>query len=724
MYSASHQVSAPINGEIIDGSGTINPAALSSTASLAAPNNAPSNTSPRGIKRSRSPDQYGDAGADGGEHDDPGVHPDEHGRRKRGRPPKTSRPPQTTTTTNTSNTRYVTPTHQNPPTVAGAIQTPQLQPQPLPNQTPISPPQHSPPSKTTPTKSLVKALPTVRDHTTDTLNEGRDEYLPKEWDDAGEKKVDLQGYLQDGREYRCRTFRVPGRANKLFMLATECARVLGYRDSYLLFNKNRSLYKIIASQIEKDDLIQQDILPYSYRSRQIAIVTARSMFRQFGSRVIVNGRRVRDDYWESKARKQGFTEEDLAGEKRPGAAKARDAAAAAEAAANAGVLPGLGQSDVVYSNTIEGMPHLPPGINSHQGVSLAPLPMIHLAPSTDDPRLREYSSMPRQRQEMTGQPYQDRSQPSTAAEIRNQATQTAEFSKILNSQRAFRQKGLEDFYATPREVPTSSPSHADVVAAPVSQPLQSPHMTSSGAIMNPASQQHRNILTGQPQTQMMTAPTQSMYSQQTQPAPHIATQSPLSSGMHGMRPDVLHSRTANPAALSSAASQTTPYGYQTQSQPMWGQPPPQPQHALSASPHMGMPQYAGQLPQQSPSPHPGSGQQAHHPSQSPHNQVRPTQAMPQGIPMHPQVGQPGMASMGYQGGGVAYSNVTNPRAMYAPTQPPGQQQYVPTQAAGMTMAIGAGVGVPGWPSPAGGHMQSGQPQQGQSGSPLGGWSSY
>jgi hypothetical protein len=31
---------------------------------------APSNLSPRGIKRSRSPDQYGDAGFDGGDHDD------------------------------------------------------------------------------------------------------------------------------------------------------------------------------------------------------------------------------------------------------------------------------------------------------------------------------------------------------------------------------------------------------------------------------------------------------------------------------------------------------------------------------------------------------------------------------------------------------------------------------------------------------------------------------
>jgi hypothetical protein len=116
----------------------------------------------------------------------------------------------------------------------------------------------------------------VRDHTTDQLTPEGDEYIPRETDDAGDKKVMPTGHLLGGREYRCRTFHVPNRGDKLFMLATECARVLGYRDSYLLFNKNRSLYKIIATQAEKDDLIQQELLPYSYRSRQIAIVTAKS----------------------------------------------------------------------------------------------------------------------------------------------------------------------------------------------------------------------------------------------------------------------------------------------------------------------------------------------------------------------------------------------------------------------------------------------------------------
>jgi hypothetical protein len=320
---------------------------------------------------------------------------------------------------------------------AAPVQTPQLKSAALPQ---TSPTQASP-SKSTPTKATVlKALPTVRDHTTDQLNPEGDEYIPREFDDQGEKKVAANGAPLGGREYRCKTFFVQGRGERLFMLATECARVLGYRDSYLLFNKNRSLFKIIATQAEKDDLINQEILPYSYRSRQIAIVTARSMFRQFGSRLIVNGRRVRDDYWEGKARKQGFTEEDAAGEKRPGAAKAREAAAAE--ASNA-VLASLPRGEIIYS---DGPAHM----DSHHGImnsaTLAPLPMINLAP-TDDIR-RDYSNVQRPRHEISGPPYQDRSQPSGQTEVLSQAAQTADFNKVLNQQRGGRAQGSSHPTAT------------------------------------------------------------------------------------------------------------------------------------------------------------------------------------------------------------------------------------------------------------------------------------
>jgi hypothetical protein len=146
--------------------------------------------------------------------------------------------------------------------------------------------------------------------TTRELTSDGHEYESIEQDERGEQKVDANGGLLGGREYRIRTFRLAGRGEKLFMLGAECAKELGYRDSYLLFNKNKNLYKILCHQDDKDQLISMDLLPSAFRTRAIAIVTARSVFRQFGSRVIKDGRRVRDDYWEKKAIEQGFTEHD------------------------------------------------------------------------------------------------------------------------------------------------------------------------------------------------------------------------------------------------------------------------------------------------------------------------------------------------------------------------------------------------------------------------------
>ncbi|KAL9084951.1 MAG: hypothetical protein Q9165_007817 [Trypethelium subeluteriae] len=121
-------------------------------------------------------------------------------------------------------------------------------------------------------------LPTKRDHTIDQLNADGDEYIPREFDAAGERKVSLTGHLQAGREYRCRTFRVQDRGDKLFMLAVECARTLGYLNSFIFFEKNRSLWRIVADQNEKDYLAAKEILSSSDRSLEIAIVTARSVF--------------------------------------------------------------------------------------------------------------------------------------------------------------------------------------------------------------------------------------------------------------------------------------------------------------------------------------------------------------------------------------------------------------------------------------------------------------
>jgi len=512
-------------------------------------------------------------------------------------------------------------------TMAQAIlppQTPQSQSIGLPAQLPTATPTQASPPKTTP-KSVIKALPTVRDHTTDQLGPEGDEYIPREYDDAGEKKVNPTGHLNDGREYRCRTFFVPHRGDKLFMLATECARVLGYRDSYLLFNKNRSLFKIIATQPEKEDLIHQEILPFSYRSRQIAIVTAKSMFRQFGSRVIVNGRRVRDDYWETKARKQGFTEEDMAGEKRPGAAKARDAAAA-EASANASAILGH-HGDIVYSNApVHFGSHPPPQTvqPGMLGATAGPtqLPMI-ISPDSSDMRLGDYRNVPRPRQEISGPAYQDRTQSRTSTELLTQAHHAADFNKQVTQQRSMRGKYIEGIWRQPHETPPSSlpppPTGAGEHAPPTTQPLQLPQASSS----NP-----QQPMLSQPQHIMPTQ--QYPTGQQQQNAPSQSPMRPMP--QTPIRPDQMRNRSPSLSLGSAGMGQTpNPYGFGASNQ-MW--PPPQPQQP--AQPFAGYnvpPQHSPQLHQSSPHQQPPQLRQASGNTQmQPQMQYAGMQAMPQGFP--------------------------------------------------------------------------------------------
>ncbi|KAI0172125.1 chromatin remodelling complex Rsc7/Swp82 subunit-domain-containing protein [Hypoxylon sp. FL1284] len=131
-------------------------------------------------------------------------------------------------------------------------------------------------------------------------------------DPEGEAKVDKNGNLLGGREYRCRTFTIGGRGDRLYMLSTEPARCVGFRDSYLFFTKHKRLYKIIVDDEEKRGMIDRDIIPHSYKGRAIGVVTARSVFREFGALIIVGGKKVVDDYEVAKARSEGVVEGEIA----------------------------------------------------------------------------------------------------------------------------------------------------------------------------------------------------------------------------------------------------------------------------------------------------------------------------------------------------------------------------------------------------------------------------
>ena len=131
-------------------------------------------------------------------------------------------------------------------------------------------------------------------------------------DPDGETKVDKDGYLKGGREYRVRTFTVADKGDRLYMLSTEPARCIGFRDSYLFFQKHRQLYKIILSDEAKRDLIERDLIPHSYKGRAIGVVTARSVFREFGAKIIIGGKKIVDDYNVTEARLNGDVEGELA----------------------------------------------------------------------------------------------------------------------------------------------------------------------------------------------------------------------------------------------------------------------------------------------------------------------------------------------------------------------------------------------------------------------------
>ncbi|KAH8732238.1 chromatin remodelling complex Rsc7/Swp82 subunit-domain-containing protein [Phaeosphaeriaceae sp. PMI808] len=131
-------------------------------------------------------------------------------------------------------------------------------------------------------------------------------------DEEGEAKVDKLGNLKGGRDYRVRIFTITGRGERQYMLSTEPARCCGFRDSYLFFTKHMRLYKVIIDDNEKRDLIDREIIPHSYKGRSIGVVTARSVFREFGARIIIGGKRVIDDYYVTNAKEQGAVEGELA----------------------------------------------------------------------------------------------------------------------------------------------------------------------------------------------------------------------------------------------------------------------------------------------------------------------------------------------------------------------------------------------------------------------------
>jgi hypothetical protein len=103
------------------------------------------------------------------------------------------------------------------------------------------------------------------------------------------------------------------------MLSMEPARILGFRDSYLFFLKNTHLVRVNTTVEERQWMIENGLLMANFKSKLIAVVTARSIFKSFGARIIKGGRSRIDDYFEANA-----TEEDLIDESEGEASRTGD----------------------------------------------------------------------------------------------------------------------------------------------------------------------------------------------------------------------------------------------------------------------------------------------------------------------------------------------------------------------------------------------------------------
>ncbi|KAF9194207.1 hypothetical protein BGZ51_000788 [Haplosporangium sp. Z 767] len=128
-----------------------------------------------------------------------------------------------------------------------------------------------------------------------------DEEIEGEIEEAGEAKITKNGELLGGREYKCRSFTMPTRGDRIYMLSMDPARVLGFRDSYLFFLKNPQLVRVNTTADERAWMIERGMLMPNFKSKLIAVVTARSIFKSFGHRIIKKGRSRVDDYYESRA---------------------------------------------------------------------------------------------------------------------------------------------------------------------------------------------------------------------------------------------------------------------------------------------------------------------------------------------------------------------------------------------------------------------------------------
>ena len=103
----------------------------------------------------------------------------------------------------------------------------------------------------------------------------------------GDTKIDADGNLLDGRQFKATSFTIPNRhPTRKYMLAIDAARTSGFKDSLYYFRRNPLMWKLTLTQQEKDQLIEDGKLSAHLKSRSVTLVTARSAYKMHGAKMI------------------------------------------------------------------------------------------------------------------------------------------------------------------------------------------------------------------------------------------------------------------------------------------------------------------------------------------------------------------------------------------------------------------------------------------------------
>ncbi|WOO80124.1 Chromatin structure-remodeling complex subunit RSC7 [Vanrija pseudolonga] len=122
-------------------------------------------------------------------------------------------------------------------------------------------------------------------------------------DPKGDTKVDAEGRLLGGREYKLVTFTSATRKNKerVYALTIDAARACGYTDSLAFLRRCPQIVKLSCDPDERQMLIDIGRITGNLKHRMVTMVAMRNVFKLMGARLVKGGKWVDDDYNEEQA---------------------------------------------------------------------------------------------------------------------------------------------------------------------------------------------------------------------------------------------------------------------------------------------------------------------------------------------------------------------------------------------------------------------------------------